>query len=66
LVDEAFTTQTCFDCGSICGPRGKQGLEIREWTCSSCGVLHDRDINAARNILRMGRHALLAEAGGNR
>jgi Putative transposase DNA-binding domain len=35
-----------------------KGLEIREWTCDDCGAVHDRDVNAARNILRMGRQAL--------
>lgn len=58
-IDESFTTQTCSQCGSIEGPKGVAGLGIREWTCS-CGTIHNRDINAARNILRRGL-ATLAE-----
>lgn len=60
-VKEAFSTQTCSGCRSISGPKGVAGLGIREWTCSDCGCKHDRDINAARNILARGRAGL---AGG--
>ncbi|MFZ3285263.1 MAG: zinc ribbon domain-containing protein, partial [Telluria sp.] len=31
---------------------------IREWCCSDCGAVHDRDLNAALNILRRGRATL--------
>ena len=52
-VDTFFpSTQTCGCCGSISGPKGFDGLKKREWTCPECGAHHDRDINAARNILR--------------
>lgn len=63
VVDEAYTTQTCSCCGAICpsSPKGRAGLGIREWTCMECGVLHDRDVNAARNILAAGHSRL---AGG--
>ena len=57
-VNEAFTTQTCSHCGdcSTAGrPKGIAGLEIREWVCSNCGTHHDRDRNAAQNILNLGR-----------
>jgi len=30
------------------------GLGIREWTCDDCGTVHDRDVIAAKNILRCG------------
>ncbi|MCY4365737.1 MAG: zinc ribbon domain-containing protein [Chloroflexi bacterium] len=34
-----------------CGHRnGKLGLEDRRWLCPGCGMAHDRDVNAARNI----------------
>lgn len=57
-VNERFTTQTCSDCGAISGPKGLEGLVIREWKCSDCGCVHDRDQNAALNILRRGRATL--------
>lgn len=59
-VGEAYTTQTCSECGSIPAsrPRGTADLGIREWNCSECGAVHDRDVNAARNILRLGLETL--------
>ena len=64
-VDERFSTQTCSSCGDKpdSRPKGIAGLGIREWTCSNCGVEHDRDVNAAINILRRGRATL--DAGVN-
>jgi putative transposase len=64
-VNEAFTSQTCSHCGSTPHgrPEGIAGLGIREWKCSDCGTVHDRDVNAARNILRIGLDTL---AGGAR
>jgi IS605 OrfB family transposase len=52
-VNESFTTQSCLDCGARpdSRPKGIAGLGIRQWTCSECGGLHDRDVNAAKNIL---------------
>jgi putative transposase len=52
-VDTFFpSTQTCGCCGAISGPKGMPGLHKRFWDCPECGAHHDRDINAARNILR--------------
>lgn len=61
-VNEAYTTQTCSCCGSIpaSSPKGRAGLRIREWTCSECGAVHDRDVNAAKNILAAGHRRLAA------
>ena len=52
-VNEAWSTQTCNACGVIAGPKGRAGLNERNWICG-CGAKHDRDVNAARNILRRG------------
>ena len=66
VVNEAYSTQTCSCCGSIpvSSPKGRAGLRIREWTCSDCGAVHDRDINAARNILAAGHRRLAVGISG--
>ncbi len=50
-MDERFTTQTCAECGSVAGPKGRAGLNEREWICDGCGANHDRDVNSAIVIL---------------
>lgn len=53
---EAFSSVTCSACGARTGPSGLGALGVRAWCCHACGVLHDRDVNAAINIvLRSGR-----------
>ena len=56
IVNEKYTTQRCSCCGDITdnSPKGRKSLGIREWICASCGTWHDRDINAAKNILAVG------------
>ena len=56
VVNESYSTQTCSSCGVIppSSPKGRAGLRIREWACSECGAEHDRDTNAAMNILAAG------------
>jgi transposase len=51
IVNERNTSRTCSSCGSLSGPSGVNGLRVRSWICSGCGAAHDRDVNAARNIL---------------
>ncbi len=46
------TSQVCSACGVKDGPKP---LGVRAWTCQACGTVHDRDVNAARNILAAGR-----------
>ncbi len=53
-VDPKYTTLTCSNCGALSGPTGLSGLAVRSWKCSECGVGHERDVNAALNILRIG------------
>ena len=46
------SSKRCFDCGHVLN---SLTLDVRVWTCPECGVIHDRDINAARNILSAGQ-----------
>lgn len=56
-VNEAYSTVTCSSCLQRTGPTGEEDLNVREWTCN-CGATHDRDVNAAKNILRFGCESL--------
>jgi putative transposase len=55
IVSERNTTRTCSSCKALTGPTGLDMLVVRNWVCSACGDAHDRDVNAARNILSAGR-----------
>jgi putative transposase len=59
-VDEAFSNQTCSECDSCAGPKGRKDLGIRGWQCTVCEAVHDRNVNVAHNILAAG-HRRLAE-----
>jgi putative transposase len=45
------SSKRCFDCGHLLETLS---LDVRVWTCPECGVIHDRDINAAKNIHAVG------------
>ncbi len=57
------SSKTCSSCGH---KMGSMGLEVREWDCPSCGEYHDRDLNAALNILYQGQKDLYDAAQPSR
>ncbi len=59
-VDRWFpSSQICSACGVQDGPKP---LHVRSWTCPECGTVHDRDVNAARNIFNEGRRTAAGRA----
>jgi putative transposase len=56
------TSQVCSACGAKDGPKP---LHVREWECAACGTVHDRDVNAAKNIAALGRREARNARGGN-
>jgi putative transposase len=60
-IDRWFpSSKLCSACGTL---RDKMPLNVREWTCGGCGTTHDRDVNAAKNILAVGLTASVCGAG---
>lgn len=57
----APTSQVCSGCGH---KWGKLGLDVREIVCVGCGVTHDRDVNAAKNIVAAGQAETQNGRGG--
>ncbi|MGX6510505.1 RNA-guided endonuclease InsQ/TnpB family protein [Rhodococcus sp. SJ-2] len=61
-VDRFYpSSQLCSTCGVQDGPKP---LSVREWQCAACGAVHDRDLNAAKNILAAGRAERRNACGG--
>jgi len=61
VIDRWYpSSRTC----SACGHRlAELSLSTRHWTCPACGTRHDRDVNAAKNILAAGRAAARGSPG---
>ena len=58
IADRWFpSSQRCSECGHL---GRKKPLDVRDWTCSECGEHHDRDINAAKNLSRVGQTRIYA------
>ena len=56
VIDRFYpSSKTCSSCSHL---MAEMPLNVREWTCPSCGTVHDRDINAAKNILIQGLNIL--------
>ncbi|MCK9879130.1 transposase [Frankia sp. Ag45/Mut15] len=59
-VDRFFpSSQVCSACGVKDSPKP---LDVRGWSCPACGTVHDRDVNAARNIQTEGRRVAAGQA----
>jgi putative transposase len=63
VVSERNTTRACSFCGTLSGPTGQDMLAVRHWECPECGAGHDRDENAARNILFAGLRSRASVCG---
>ncbi len=54
------SSKRCLDCGHTLD---SLPLNVRQWACPECGVVHDRDINAAKNVLAAGLGVAASEEG---
>ncbi|WP_372454011.1 zinc ribbon domain-containing protein [Actinoplanes hulinensis] len=61
MIDRWYpSSKVCSHCGHL---SEKMPLNVRSWTCRGCGTVHDRDVNAARNILAAGQAVTACGAG---
>ncbi|MPY46989.1 IS200/IS605 family element transposase accessory protein TnpB [Streptomyces phyllanthi] len=60
-VDRFFpSSKLCSHCGTL---QPEMPLNVRTWTCDNCGTAHDRDVNAAKNLLAAGLAVSVCGAG---
>ena len=61
IADRWFpSTKMCSDCGHV---HRRLTLSAREWSCDDCGIIHDRDRNAATNLMRFTASSAVAACG---
>jgi len=61
VIDRWYpSSKTCSECGHLLA---SLSLSVKKWTCPGCGAIHDRDVNAARNILAAGLAVSACGAG---
>ncbi|WP_158839167.1 zinc ribbon domain-containing protein, partial [Streptomyces sp. NRRL S-1022] len=53
-------SKLCSACGRL---QDRMPLNVRTWTCDSCGTTHDRDVNAAKNLMAAGLAVSACGAG---
>lgn len=65
LIADRFapTSKTCSQCGTV---QAEMPLKVRAWTCPDCGAVHDRDVNAACNVLMFAVAGRAMDARGGR
>lgn len=56
-VDPKYTSKTCSTCQDI----NKDLKSEKQWICNKCGAIHDRDENAANNLVRLGKKHIESE-----
>ena len=61
IADRWFaSSKICSKCGT---KQESMPLSIREWTCSECGTYHDRDLNAAKNLMKLAVSSTVTACG---
>lgn len=63
-VPPAYTSQTCSRCGHIHPKQGKSYRNGKQFKCGHCGLEHDPDVNAAKNIAALGLSVSQPESPG--